>query len=140
MKDTILILEDDQGRLDRFAAAVGSIQPSFQIVSWRSAVRMAAEMERFLPAACLISLDHDLYPARGETEDPGDGLAIAKRLAELRPDCAVIIHSSNADRVRMMAGEFELAGMAFKVVLPLGADWVERYWLEAVRAMIAGRE
>ena len=37
-------------------------------------------------------------------------MEVARYLASRRPRCPIIIHSSNADRARMMAGEFELAG------------------------------
>jgi hypothetical protein len=38
----------------------------------------------------------------------------------------------------MMAGEFELAGCTFKVVVPLGADWVESYWAKVGAELMRG--
>jgi hypothetical protein len=128
----ILILEDDQDRIDRFTAALQTIDPISQIMVWRSAKKMIQEMDAYLPYARLISLDHDLYPMAGDTEDPGDGLEIAKHLALKKPQCPIIIHSSNGDRATMMAGEFELAGVPAKVIAPLGADWIEAYWAQVV--------
>ena len=97
---------------------------------------MIEEVDVYLPSAHLISLDHDLYPEAGDTEDPGDGLEVAKHLAERKPQCPTIIHSSNADRRNMMAGEFELAGCPTTVVAPLGADWIEVDWSQAVRSLL----
>lgn len=132
----ILILDDDAKRIERFTAALRTVVPDTQIMHWRSAKKMIREAAPHLSHACLISLDHDLYPEAGSDDDPGDGLEVAKFLAEMRPGCPIIIHSSNGDRARMMAGEFELAGCAATRVAPLGEDWVENYWAETVRSLL----
>jgi len=131
-----LILEDNEERVVRFTQVLRAISPELGIVYWRSAKKMMEEVGEYLPRARLISLDHDLEPMPGETADPGDGLEVAKFLAERRPGCPIIIHSSNGDGARRMAGELGLAGCAVKVIAPLGADWVEAYWGWAVRLML----
>ncbi len=115
----IVILEDDPARIRRFTEVLNAINPLLAVVCWRSAKTMIREIGQYLDYAQLISLDHDLYPWTGDIDDPGDGLEVAKYLSMKKPKCPVIIHSSNADRARMMAGEFELEGCAFKVVAPL---------------------
>jgi hypothetical protein len=136
MDGVILILEDDEERIARFTLALGVIAPEMQVVYWRSARKMLQEVVPYLPRACLISLDHDLYPAAGSSEDPGDGLEVAKFLAQQVVHCPVIIHSSNGDRARMMEGEFELAGCDVKMIAPLGSDWIESYWARFAKSML----
>jgi len=108
------------------------------MIDWRSAKVMMTEDTQILAHARLISLDHDLYAAPGDPDDPGDGLEIAKHLAPLRPRCPVIIHSSNSDRARMMAGEFELEGWSYRTVSPFPADWIETHWAHVVRQILDG--
>ncbi len=86
----------------------------------------------------LICLDHDLNPVVGEG-DPGDGLDLARFLAPLRLACPVLIHSSNGDRATRMVGEFQLQDWHVETVLPLGADWIEKYWRERVVRLLERR-
>jgi DNA-binding NarL/FixJ family response regulator len=132
----ILILEDDALRIGRFRTVLANSAPNAELRIWTSARAMIREVAAFLPAAILISLDHDLYPLPGETEDPGDGLEVAKFLAQRKPACPILIHSSNGDRRRMMAGEFELEGIEAQIVAPIGEDWIEAYWLEVVKTLL----
>jgi CheY-like chemotaxis protein len=132
---TVLMLEDDAERLIRFRAAAERL--GIELVVWRDAHRMIAEVETQLAAARLISLDHDLEPERDT--DPGDGLDVAKHLANLPPVCPVIIHTSNGARGDAMAGEFELAGWRHHRVMPLGDDWIEVDWFRAVRRALRGK-
>lgn len=130
----LLMLEDDRERIERFTETVRSIDPSLRLVIWRSARRMVREVEPFLASARLISLDHDLEPQDGDEEDPGDGIEVARFLAERTPVCPVIVHSSNGTRADWMVGEFELGGWDYKRVAPIGDDWIEAYW-----RVVAGR-
>jgi len=130
---TALILEDDAHRIAKFNAVLGGglgLAPHL----WCSAVRFIEQVGSWLPKAAVISLDHDLYT--DEPDDPGDGLMVAKWLAERPPACPVIIHSSNGPRVRMMQGEFELGGWDCRIVGPYGDDWVERDWAMTVRECV----
>jgi hypothetical protein len=97
---------------------------------------MIREAEPFLPSARLISLDHDLEPWDGDVEDPGDGIDVAKFLAERPPVCPVIVHTSNGPRADWMIGEFELGGWRYKRVAPIGEDWIEAYWRVVVRKLL----
>jgi hypothetical protein len=131
----LLMLEDDHDRVDRFRATLHAIAPSMTMIVWRNAGKMIREIEPFLPAARLISLDHDLEPVDGD-EDPGDGIDVARFLAARPPVCPVIVHSSNASRSDWMVGEFELGRWKYKRVAPIGDDWIEAYWGAVVRELL----
>jgi hypothetical protein len=130
------MLEDDNERIERFRAALKSLDPEMPLIVWRNARKMIVEVERYLPTARLISLDHDLERIEGQTEDPGDGIDVARFLAELTPVCPVIVHSSNGLRSDWMVGEFELGGWRYKRVAPIGDDWIEAYWRTVVRKLL----
>ncbi len=129
MPGVVLMLEDDPERVERFRAV--AVRLGVELVIWRDARRMIAEVREFLPSARLISLDHDLEP-ESET-DPGDGLDVAKHLANVAPGCPVVIHTSNGARGDAMEGEFELAGWVYHRVMPLGDDWIEVDWYTVAR-------
>ncbi len=78
----LLMLEDDPDRIRRFTATSRSVDPSLHLVVWRDARKMIAELGDYLPSARLISLDHDLEPDEGQEDDLGDGVMVAKFLAE----------------------------------------------------------
>ena len=132
MTPVILILEDNAERLERFQAVVAEL--GVDIISWLDAHLMIAEMGQFLHSAALISLDHDLEPTG--PRDPGDGLLVAKHLADLPPACPVIIHTSNGVRGDAMEGEFELAGWTYHRVAPIGDDWIEADWHRVVARVL----
>jgi hypothetical protein len=129
MPGVVLLLEDDSDRLERFQAV--AVRLGVELVVWRDAHRMIAEMGAFLPGASLISLDHDLEPEG--SADPGDGLDVAKHLAALPPGCAAIVHTSNGVRGDAMVGELDLAGWPYERIYPLGDDWIEVDWYRVVR-------
>lgn len=114
----LLMLEDDAERIERFTAVLRAIDPACPLVIWRSARKMLGEVDEFLPSCRLISLDHDLEPQPGDDEDPGDGIDVARSLAERPPVCPVIVHSSNGARSDWMMGEFELGGWDHHRVAP----------------------
>jgi ADP-ribosylglycohydrolase len=134
---TILILEDNDERLASFEKSAPQLGDRYQLKVWRDAHSMCAECEAFFPTAALISLDHDLNPAPGATTDPGTGLDVAKRLAENRPACPVIIHSTNADRAWSMYNELRFADWVVERVGPIGDDWVETLWLRKAREFLS---
>jgi hypothetical protein len=135
----LLMLEDDRERVERFTEALKAIDPTLPLVIWRSARKMIREVEPFLPSARLISLDHDLDPQEGDEEDPGDGIDVARFLAEKPPVCPVIVHTSNVTRSDWMIGEFELGGWRYRRVAPLGDDWIEAYWRVVARKLLRRR-
>lgn len=133
----VLILEDNQERVERFKSVLKNIDKSLEIKFWKSARKMIKDVDLHLPSSILISLDHDLEPLVNESSDPGDGLDVAKFLTTHSPVCPVIIHSSNIDRSNVMAGELELGGWPIRRVAPIGPDWIEQDWRLAVRQLIS---
>jgi ADP-ribosylglycohydrolase len=126
---TILILEDNEERIAHLQKAISQLGGDYEAKFWRDAHSMCAECEAFFPTAALISLDHDLNPAPETATDLGTGLDVAKFLAENRPVCPVIIHSTNADRAWSMYNELRFADWIVDRVGPIGEDWVETIWL-----------
>ncbi len=94
----------------------------------------------YFDSTVIMSLDHDLYPQQDDSEDPGDGLDVAKFLGTLTPICPVIVHSSNSDRAECMVGELELAGWTFRRVPPWGSNWIESHWKEVVTELLLMRD
>jgi len=133
-KRTILILEDDFTRIERFKVVLNSIGTGFELKVWRNAKKMISELDRYIQMSVLVSLDHDLNPVKSGGSDPGDGLDVARFFASRTPVCPIIIHSSNINRSEMMMGELELAGWKVKRVGPIGDDWIEIDW-----AMLASK-
>jgi CheY-like chemotaxis protein len=132
----ILVLEDNAERVQRFAAVLKRLAPDARMHVWRSARFMIREVEPLLPDACLLSLDHDLDPEEGVPEDAGTGWEVTQFLATLPPTCPVIVHTSNSERARWMAGEFDSSGWHHVRVAPIGDDWIERDWHHAVRQLL----
>jgi ADP-ribosylglycohydrolase len=133
---TILILEDNEERIANFKTAVAQLGSDFDVKFWRDAHSMCKECEKSFPTAALISLDHDLNAIPGTTMDPGTGLEVAKFLAENRPVCPVIIHSTNADRAWSMYNELRFADWIVERVGPIGDDWVGTIWLRKAREFV----
>jgi len=134
---TILILEDNEERIAAFRKAVAALGREYEVKVWRDAHSMRKECEACFANAVLISLDHDLNPAPGVSEDPGTGLNVAECLAEYRPVCPVVIHSTNSDRSWSMHNELRFADWPVEKVGPIGSDWIEKLWLPKARELLA---
>ena len=134
---TILILEDNEGRIADFTQAVRQLGDDYAVKFWRDAHSMCKECEAFFPTTALVSLDHDLNSAPGGSGDPGCGLDVAKFLADFLPVCPVLLHSSNTDRVYSMLNEFRFAGWTVDRVGPLGTEWIATSWLPKVRELLS---
>ncbi|MBN9119359.1 MAG: hypothetical protein J0I06_09385 [Planctomycetes bacterium] len=132
---TILMLEDDAERLERFWAVTDRL--GVELLTWADARKMIVALPAHLASAALISLDHDLVPIHDI--EPGDGLDVAKHLATFPPACPVIVHTSNGLRGDAMVGELELAGWAHHRVSPLGDDWIEADWFRVVKRLLRKR-
>jgi ADP-ribosylglycohydrolase/CheY-like chemotaxis protein len=134
---TILILEDNAERIAVFSKAVEQFGNEYEAKFWRDAHSMCRECEAFFPTAALVSLDHDLNPEPGQTEDPGTGLDVARFLAENRPACPVIVHSTNADRAWSMYNELRFADWVVERVGPIGNDWIATIWFRKAKEFLA---
>jgi hypothetical protein len=131
----MLMLEDEEDRLTRFSAVLRELSPGSELKAWRNAHAMIREAPSFLDSTSLISLDHDLEPD-STCSDPGDGYMVVQWLVTQPIVRPVIVHSSNTERARWMAGEFDLAGWRHWRVGPLGDDWIEVDWRHRVRRLL----
>jgi FixJ family two-component response regulator len=127
--NNILILDDEETRIAQFRGAISKLGSNFDVHFWREAPKMVAECGPLLSNCCLISLDHDLNSADGGSQDPGTGMDVARFLAELRPACPIIIHTSNNDARWSMHNEFRFANMNAEIVGPIGENWIIESWL-----------
>jgi hypothetical protein len=131
----LLMLEDNAERLEQFAAVLRTLDPEPPLRVWGDAHAMIREAGPLLPAAALLSLDHDL-DARPGDPDPGDGYLVARWLVSQPVVRPVIVHTSNVERATWMAGVFDLAGWRHYRVAPLGDDWVESVWCRVVQRLL----
>jgi ADP-ribosylglycohydrolase len=139
-RHVILILEDNDERISAFSVVVAGMVPECQLRLWRDAPSFMAEARAWLPQASLISLDHDLNPQPGASQDPGTGLEVATWLAQQTPVCPVIVHSSNHERVESMVNELRFGGWTWERVGPWGSDWIAGAWRRKAGALLeAGR-
>lgn len=131
----LLMLEDDSERVARFQDVLREIAPALPLKVWRNAHVLMQEAAPLLPVASLISLDHDLDPDQ-DGIDPGEGYLVAQWLVSQPIVVPVIVHSSNSERARWMAGAFDLAGWRHWRVPALGEDWIETDWRSVVRQIL----
>jgi ADP-ribosylglycohydrolase len=133
----LLLLEDDAERIARFRGIVPELEPDWQVEIWNDAPSMLSGCEQHFDDVCLISLDHDLNPQPGSTDDPGTGREIVQLLVGHLPLCPVIIHSSNADAAWSMHTDLRFAGWPVERVGPIGENWIEKFWLPKARELIS---
>lgn len=91
---------------------------------------MSRLIDVYLIDAFAVSLDHDLHVPG--VADAGDGLLIAEQIAERKPNCPVIIHTSNSEKSRQMQGVLEAAGLNVRLAGAIGEQWVENDWVTEV--------
>ncbi len=135
-RNLILILEDNDERIQGFKAAVASLGNGIQVILWNDAPTMITECPAKFAQTCLISLDHDLNPMPGVTTDPGTGMDIAVILSKHQPFCPVVLHSSNYERMWSMHNELRHAGWIVDRVGPIGENWIQTMWLNKVRNLL----
>jgi hypothetical protein len=135
-RKNVLILEDDEERTSLFKAAVAGLGNEFELHLWPDAPSMIAECLSLLPDCCLISLDHDLNPLPGATQDPGTGLDVVEFLVRQNTVRPVIIHTSNTERRWSMHNEFRFAKWHTEIVAPFGKDWIPYSWLPKAKWLI----
>jgi len=133
---SILILEDEEQRIAKFLFAVQKLAKNLEVHIWREAPLMIAECRPFLETCQLISLDHDLNPVAGVSRDPGTGLDVARFLAEARPNCPIIIHTSNVEARWSMHNEFRFVNIHAEIVGPIGDNWIDESWLPRATSLL----
>jgi ADP-ribosylglycohydrolase len=130
---TILILEDNDERIASFRKAVATLGPDFALKVWCDAPSMCAECESHFPTAALISLSYGDDPRPWET-----GLDAARFLAQARPVCPAIIHSTDTDHACSMENELRFADWIVERLIPTGKNWIETVWLQKAVQLVEG--
>jgi len=135
MSRLLLVLDDDAERLHGFEGVAAQAGAGFK--GWRTAPAMLAELDRHLPEARLISLDHDLYKDAPADSDPGSGRMVADALAGRKPVCPVIVHSTNTDAAWGMHNALTRAGWTVELVHHLNQPrWIEERWLPVAKRLV----
>ena len=142
MSDTgtpsILMLEDETHRLDRFMSVLAENCPDVVLNHWRTANSFIDGFKNAAVKPMLICLDHDLFVDSPDDPDPGDGRDVAEFLAKTIPCCHVIIHSSNAPAAQSMYFTLLEADWDVERIAPIGQDWIESYWWPTAKPWIRG--
>lgn len=133
----ILLLEDMEARIVAFRAAVTKLE-DVQMVLWRDAGTMIRDLPDHLSTASIISLDHDLLPAKGCASDPGTGLDVCEVLAKRKPTCPVLLHTANYIKVWPMMNELAFSKWEVHRTPPVRMDegWIESVWLLRVKRLL----
>jgi CheY-like chemotaxis protein len=137
MRRTILILEDNDERIDGFKKAMTALGEGYALRLWHDAPTMIAQCASCFAEACLISLDYQLVRRAGGPADPGDGLEVAEFLCNQKPVCPVIIHTSAYDRRASMVNALSFAKWDVHTVVPLGPFWIRDSWVARANGLIA---
>jgi FixJ family two-component response regulator len=136
----IAILDDEPDRLAAMRPLLTERFSQYGIETFDNAPDMVRWLHEHLREAVLISLDHDLGPDRrrnGRKFDPGIGRDVVDFLATHRPQCPVILHTTNRDALPGMREALEETGWRVTSVMPYGdLDWVREAWIDAVHACL----
>ncbi len=131
---TIAVLEDDQRRITAIRAAGRTHFADHDIRIFLSARDMIAWLGSGTYDVRLISLDCDLDSTAFHDDTCGSGEDVTAFLACNIPDCAVLIHSSNAMRAPAMHMELAIAGCRRVILCPFQDS---DSWAADVRAELA---
>ena len=133
MASMIVILDDEQDRLDSMAEVLSKRLPDCQLVTFQNAPDIIEWLEDNVAIAALISLDHDLFPQTDNEPDPGTGRDVADFLATQDPICHVIIHTTNSMAAPGMEMVLDDRGWSTSRVIPFNdLEWVKTWWIQEV--------
>jgi CheY-like chemotaxis protein len=94
-------------------------------------------LQNHLTETTLISLDHDMELIAGDDgrlHDPGTGREVAEWLAQSKPVCPVVFHSTNNTAVDAMTALLKEKGWRTFAVRPWGdLEWIGAQWYPTVR-------
>jgi hypothetical protein len=127
------MLEDNDERIAAFQKTIGRPGTALNRRSGATRPSSAQNARNISTLRPLISLDHDLIPARRAQLDRGRGLDPAQFHAASGAGWPVIIHSTDADRAYSRHNKLRIAGWAAEQVVPIGTDWVQALCLEEGR-------
>jgi CheY-like chemotaxis protein len=136
----IVILEDNRERREAMARFLADRLYSFEPVFFESPQPMLAYLRERLGDAICITLDHDMElidDGAGRLIDPGSGREVAEFLARHRPQCPVVLHTTNTVAAEAMTAMLTEAGWQVYRVAPWGnLEWVHEAWGRTVRRAI----
>lgn len=133
------MLEDEDERIARFSDCLKCLPVSMPLLHERTAQKFISLYLEAIEASTeleLICLDHDLFVVNEGDPDPGDGRDVARFLAEHKPTCPILIHSTNSAAADSMLYTLLDAGWKADRIAPLGADWIESYWFPYMRTFL----
>lgn len=137
MRKVIAVLEDNAQRIAAMDDCLADKFPFFERQFFRSADIAIGWLADHLSQSVCISLDHDLEPQSSGDPDPGTGRMVADFLANSKPICPVIIHTTNraaADGMEMVLAD---AGWPAQRIMPYDdCRWIAEAWLPLVRQII----
>ena len=132
----LLMLEDENARLERFEAVLSQFAKHVEWKHWRTATDFVEGFKSQERSPTLICLDHDLFTDHPNDPDPGDGRDVAEFLATQSACCHVVIHSSNIPAADSMLFTLTDAKWDAETIAPLGKDWIESYWWNTVKPWV----
>jgi CheY-like chemotaxis protein len=138
----IAILEDNKDRQAVMRACLADRFHQYETRFFDDPAEMIRFLRDHLADTLVLALDHDLelMPANnGQLVDPGTGLQVAEFLAERKPTCPVVIHTTNSQAADNMKRVLKAAGWSTRRVIPFDdMKWIETDWFRAIRRAIVG--
>ena len=138
----IVILEDNEERQAVLRACLANQFSQCDACIFDDPGEMIRFLRKHLPETLVISLDHDLElkpGPDGHCIDPGTGREVADYLAEEKPVCPVIIHTTNTQAAVSMRRVLQDAHWKTRRVVPFDdLGWIETDWFPAIRRAIVG--
>ena len=114
--------------------------PHHQAVFFDNALDMIAWLPGHLAETALICLDHDLGASRfreGERFEPGTGRDVVNEIAQHKPCCPVVIHTTNYNAAPGMILALESGGWSVERVVPFDdLAWLDRTWLPCLKSSL----
>jgi len=137
MRQIILLMDDNEERLNAMRPLVADSYPDYEIMFFDNAPDTIEWLKGNIISVVLMSLDHDLGPNRkinGEVFDPGTGSDIVDYLVTQNPVCPVIVHSTNYLARDGMVFALEGSGWKASFVIPYNdLEWIKGTWAEEIK-------
>lgn len=140
----IVILEDNEDRRMAMGRVIADRFPAHIVEYFAASGRMIQHLSNTsLYDVSLVSLDNDLemIDENGSLVEPGDGLEVARWLAEQPAVCPVIVHTTNTGAGDGMMELFAETGWIRDRVVPYdGEAWIFERWSSMARDLIVRHE
>ena len=132
-RKTILILEDNDTRVELMSEALAAFPGRFTVQRYDNVSAMRAAAQQWLLSACLISLDYALDGSC--VKNPGNGMDAVQMLTEHTPVCPVIVHTSLPETGGLMTQSLREHGWTAEQVR-FGNQEAVQDWISTVERMI----